>query len=310
MNQLESHKKIEEFFKSGTEVADVNIARNLLPNEDAKRFFFSQADEFWLGWMWTHEFLDEIKKKAENTASYSYRLPELEYLTRMTEKNPVKVEEIIASVPVSEDSFNPEVVDRFLWITGSLPAEQVKKLTEKIRDEKWVYLMRNFYKTGYDFEKIVKKLVEKKESDAILELAEAILIVKSKVEISKKENDFIIVPFYVSNIDASGIFEALVNIQESHKERALKIIAGVMGEIIKLSEPAETEVFEYRDLYSLFDVDFFTLEIGDKVIYSYQEDIKKLAATIKKLIEKTIGEKCGDANEAKKLFEYINKLNS
>src|SRR3989338_7701536 len=148
MNQLELHKKIEDFFKAGTKTGDVKIARDLLANEDAKRFFFSQADEAWLDWLWVQGFLDEMKKKAENTTRYSYRLPELEYLTRMAEKNPAKVEEIIVAVKISETNFNPEVVDRFMWIVGILPAEQIKTLTAKIRDEKWVYLMRAFRKTG------------------------------------------------------------------------------------------------------------------------------------------------------------------
>lgn len=310
MNQLDLHKKIEEFFKSGTEVADVNIARSLLLNEDAKRFFFSQADESWLDWLWTHEFLDGIKKKAENTTSYSYRLPELEYLTRMAEKNSAKVAEIIGSVKISEASFNPEVVDRFIWITGSLPAEQVKTLTAKIRDEKWVYLMRAFRKSGYEFERIIKKLVEKKENNALLELAQAILAIKSKTEISEKDTFSMDDPFYVSDLDASGIFEALADINESANEQALQITTGVMAEIIKLGKPDEDRIFDYEDQFALYDVDFFTLEVGGRRSASYREDVKNLAATIKKLVEKTIGKKCGDTKEVKRLFEYVDKLPS
>jgi len=210
-----------------------------------------------------------------------------------------------------EENLNPEVVDRFLWTMTTLPVKQVKLLTAKIRDEKWVYSMRAFRKTGYEFEKIVKKLVEGKENEAILELAEALLIVKSKAEISEKGTGFSMDdPFYVSDIDASGIFEALADIQDSRKEKALQITTGIMGEIVRLAEPDETKVFDYMDLFSLYDVDFFTLEIEDKHSYSFREDIKNLAATIKKLIEKTIGGKCGDVNEAKRLFEYINKLPS
>ena len=310
MNQLELHKKIENFFKASTKTGEVKIARDLLANEDAKRFFFSQADESWLDWLWTHEFLDGIKKKAENTTSYSYRLPELEYLTRMSEKNPTKVAEIISSVKISEATFNPEVVDRFMWITGSLPVEQVKTLTAKIRDEKWIYLMRNFRKSGYEFERITKKLVERKENQSLLELAQAILAVKSKTEIAEKDTFSMDDPFYVSDLDASGIFEALATIDEPSIEQSLLVTSSVMAEIIKLGKPDGDKIFDYEDQFALYDVDFFTLEVGNKRSASYREDVKNLAATIKKLVEKTIGKKCGDIKEAKRLFGHIDKMPS
>ena len=95
MNQLELHKKIEEFFKAGVALADVKIAQSLLVNDDAKRFFFSQADDAWIDWLWKNSFLDEIKNKSKDLTRISYRLPELDYLTRMAEKNPAMVAEII-----------------------------------------------------------------------------------------------------------------------------------------------------------------------------------------------------------------------
>ena len=210
-----------------------------------------------------------------------------------------------------EANFNPEVVDRFLWIITTLPAEQTKTLTAKIRDEKWVYLMRAFRKTGFEFEKIIKKLVEKKESDAILELAQAILAVKSKAEITEKESTYSSDdPFYVSDLDASGIFEALANIEESYSEKALQITTDIMTEIVKLAESDEDKIFDYIDLLPLYDVDFFTLEVENRRNSSYREDVKNLAATIKKLTERTVGKKCEDQKEAKRLFDYINKMPS
>ncbi|MFA5050844.1 MAG: hypothetical protein WC499_01890 [Patescibacteria group bacterium] len=313
MNQLALHKKIEEFFKAGVESADVKVARGLLLNDDAKRFFFSQADESWLAWLWQEGFLDEIKNNAENSTQRSYRISGLDYLERMAEKNPTKVTEIILDkdTATKKEKFNSEVIERFLWIIDKLPAEQIKMLTAKIRDEKWVCLIKNLRKSGYDFEKIIKKLVEKKQDDAILELAQAILTIRSKTEIAKKEIGCSMDnPFYISDLNDSGIFEALTNLDESYIEKALQITTGIMAEIIKLSELNETKVFDYVDFFSLFDVDFFTLEIQNKRSVSYREDVKNLAATIKKLIERTIGKKCGDVNEAKRLFEYINKLPS
>ncbi len=310
MTQLELHKKIEEFFKAGVRAADVKIAQDLISkNNDAKRFFFSQANELWLNWIWKEGFLEQIKNKAGDPAKYSYWMSELEYLTRMAEKEPAEVASIINSVKISEANFNFEVITRFLWIISALPAEQIKILTAKIRDEKWVYLMRGFHKTGYEFDKIIKNLTESKESSAILELAQAILIVKSKIEIEKKGSGFSIDdPFYVSDLGASGIFEALSNIEETRTERALQITSGIMGDIVKLSNPDKTKEFDYEDSFALYDVDFFTLEIENKRSISYREDIKKLAATIKKLVKRTVGKKCNDTNEAHRLINYIDKM--
>jgi hypothetical protein len=311
MTQLDIHKRIEEFFKAGVDSADIKVAQDLLVNDDARRFFFSQANDVWLGWLLKDGFLDGIKKKSESPNVIAYRMPELEYLMRIAEKEPSGVAMVISSVNISEAAFNPEVIDRFLWIINSLPAEQIKTLTEKIRNEEWVSLMWKFRKSGYEFEKIIKKLVEKKENKAILELAQAIFAVKTKEEISKEGNSLITSNiFYVNDLDASGIFEALAGIDETHSEQALGITTGVMTKIMELSERDETKVFDYADSFSFFDVDFFTLEIQHRNSYFQKEDIENLAAMIKKLIERTVGKKCGDAKEVRKLFDYVGKIPS
>jgi hypothetical protein len=73
MTQLEFHKKIEEFFKAGISSADVKAAQDLLANDDAKRFFFSQADGAWIDWLWKNGFLNEIKNKSKDLTRISYR---------------------------------------------------------------------------------------------------------------------------------------------------------------------------------------------------------------------------------------------
>lgn len=312
MNQLELHKKIEEFFKAGVKSADIKIAQSLISkNDDAKKFFFSQADDFWLDWFLQNGLLDEIKKKAKDPTSYSHRTPELRYLSRMAEKKPVEVAKIIDSIKISEANFNPETIDRFLWITSILPTEQVKMLTAKILNEKWIYLMRDFRKTGYEFETIVKKLAEKKENNAILEFAQALLVVRSKTDAPKKGDSFDQdKPFYVNDLNASGIFATLADIDESHVEQALKVLTSIMAEIIKLSEPDNTKVFNYVDPFSLLNIDFFTVKIENKEGISHRKDIKNLGAAITKLVERTIGKKCKDINETKRLFKYIDGLPS
>jgi len=312
LDPLKIHEKIDSFLKENNK--DASYLRLLFSlNYDAKRYYFSKADKSWLTWIWQEGFLDEIKNKAEDPTRYVNRMPELDYLTKIAEKDPVKVSEIILDkeTATKEEKFNPEVIDRFLWIISTLPAEQIKTLTAKIRDEKWVYSMRSFRKTGYEFEKIIKKLAEKKEGNAILELAQALLIAADKNKNPERVNSFGTPdPFYVSDLDASGIFEALSDIEESYLEKALQITTSILAEIVKLAEPDDTKVFDYTDLFALYDVDLFTLEIENKRSYSYREDIKNLTATIKKLIERSIGKKCDNVKEVKRLFEYINNLPS
>lgn len=318
MTQLELHEKIEKFFKAGVGSAGIKAAQELLVNEDAKCFFFSQADDAWIEWLWQHGFLDGLKNKAEDLTSILYRLPELDYLTRMAEKDPAMVAKIMldSDTATKEDNLNPEVVYRFIWILGSLSferllPEQALELMAKIHRDKWVYSLRAFRETGYRFEGIIKKLVEAKEGDAILELAEALLMVKSKAEILEKTASFSLDdPFYVTDLDASGIFEALANIPDVYKEKAFQVTTSVLGEVVKLTEADEAKVFDYTDLFALCDVDIFTLEIENKPSYSHREDIKNLAATIKKLIERTIGKQCANADEAGRLFGYIDRLPS
>ena len=79
MKQLELHKQIDVFFKAGVRSAKADLALSLISNEDAKRYFFSRADENWLTWLWQNKFFEPLKKKAEDPTRYSYRLPELEW---------------------------------------------------------------------------------------------------------------------------------------------------------------------------------------------------------------------------------------
>lgn len=282
-------------------------------NADARHYFFTKADDHWLDWLWENGFLDGIKKKSEDPTRYSYNLPEIEYLMKVAEKKPDKVTEIILSPETAtrEENFNPGVISRFLWIIGVLPGQQIKKITEKIRNEEWIYLMRNFRETGYRFTGIVRKLVESKEGKALLELAQALLSVKSQQEIAERVSVFgTDDPFYIDYIEEAGIFEALIGIEEPYLEEALKVTTDIMAEIIKLSESDSSKVFEYSDFFYLSDVDFFELKIENKKSVAYREDIKNLAATIKNLVQRTIGKKCDNSHEAKRLFNYIDRLPS
>ena len=164
MKNLELHKEIDAVTAAGPEATTPNKVREILRGDsreqglDANRYFFTKTDTRWLDWLWKNGFLDKIKEKSPDPTKYSYQTTELNYLVNIAEKEPEKVSRIILEVPISKDSFNPEVVDRFLWITSKLPAKQIGYLAEKIRNENWPKLMAGFNRWGFEYEKIFEKL--------------------------------------------------------------------------------------------------------------------------------------------------------
>ena len=164
---------------------DVERVRKLINlNFDARQYFFSKVDERWLDWLWDNGFFEPIKKKAEDPTKYGYKMPDLIYLVRISEKYPQRVAEIILDkdVAASKDNFNPEVVDRFLYISSTLPASELSRVVTKIRKENWVSLMSIFNHWGFEYEKMLKELANAKDYEGLLVLSEAILSVKQKSE--------------------------------------------------------------------------------------------------------------------------------
>ncbi len=118
----------------------------------------------------------------------------------MAGKNPAKVVDIMLAVPVNTDTFNPEVVDRFLWICSTLPAEQLARLVQKIRDERWIPLMGVFNRWGFEYEKMLKTLADAKNNEGILALATAVLAVRTEKD-AKTANSFgTKKPFYIDDL--------------------------------------------------------------------------------------------------------------
>lgn len=310
MTQLQTHKKIDDLIKAGVEAASVEATRTLIGhNDDAKKYFFFVATETWFKWLFENGFFDELKKKAEDSTKYGYRLSELEYLTRMAEKEPEMVAAVIASVPVSVETFNPEVVDRFYWIVGSLPTEQIKVLVPKMLKENWAQLMSRFNKSGYEYQKMVEKLKEAKAFDTLTVLAEIMLTARSKEEIDAMEGFTASGKlFYLHDISETGIFEALLDLENNKKEEALKVILGILGKVVTLGKDRDEKVFDEAEPFYLLDIDLFTANLSSRRSYS-KDDIENLIVTAKKLIESLFILNCGNATEAQRLYStYIATL--
>jgi len=296
MTQIELHNRIDEMLSKAPEGSPIQAVSDLISkNSDAKQYFYTKADDNWLNFLWKNGFLDVIKEKAEDPTRYGYRTPELNYLVRVAEKKPAEVVDIMLSVEISKDNFNPEVVDQFLRICGSLPAENLARMVVKIRDGKWVQLMSVFNDWGFEYEKMFATLAENKKYDSLLVLVEAVLAVKTKEDFNKNSQSYLADnPFYFKDLSYTKVFEHLVNVDNENAEKALELACQAMSEIIKLGDEKSDKkaVFDIEDMFSFYDVDFFTLDLKNERLRSDRENAKELAASIKKLAQKLIGDNC------------------
>jgi len=286
-------------------------------NADARQYFYIKANEKWLTWLWENGFLDVIKQKAKDPTRYSYRTPELNYLVRMAEKAPAKVADIMLEVPISKETFNPEVIDRFVHICSILPADQLARIVPKIRKERWIPLMGVFNQWGFEYEKMFQKLAGARDYESIITLAEDVLSVKTKDEIEKEQrNRFLDSSFYFNDLSYTEVFEQLVSVDEKHAEKALAVAVKVMSQVVNAlsreRESADEKVFQIDDRLLLLDEDLFSLELGQKDHFSRRGSIRELAAVILTLARRLIKDKCEkDDEEARRIFEqYIGSFDS
>lgn len=293
-------------------IQDVKKVRELIElNPDSRQYFYTKADERWLSWLWENGFLDVIKQKSEDPTRYGYRTPEINYLVKVSEKEPAKVADIMIQVPISAENFNPEVVDRFLRICSTLPATELKRMVKKIRDERWVQLMGVFNDWGFEYEKMLQTLTTAKDYDSVIILAEAVLTVRTKEEAKQETRGFLSDnPFYFREMGYTKVFEYLLQLPDEATQNILDLTTRVMKQCVLFGEKEnKDEVFEVYDSFFLLDVDFFTHELSEKDRLSYRDDVKNLAAVIKNLATRIINKNCGDIEAVNKTYtQYLESL--
>ncbi len=310
MNQLDLHKKIDEFINAGTSSASVKAVQELIsPNDDAKRWFFAKVDEKWLQWLFDNGFFESLKKPKKIAERLFYDLPELDYLIRMVGKNTELVVGIIMSTPISQETFNPEVIGRFFWIVGLLPAEQIKSLLPKILEEDWVRLMAQFNRrSGYEYKKIVDELEGAEDYSSLTDLAKIILTVRKKEELEKTERYFISDKiFYLEDITETGIFEAILKTPDP--ELVLKVFLDTFNKIVNLVDKKDEEVFDKSEPFYLMGIDVFKLDLDPNRRSHSREDIENFIAVTRKLIEKVFDLVGGNESEIRRIYStYIANL--
>ncbi|HEY4498816.1 MAG TPA: hypothetical protein VJH94_02000 [Candidatus Paceibacterota bacterium] len=309
MTQLDLHKKINGFIEAGVDrVVLTDVREAITVNFDARKYFYSRVDDNWFDWLWKNSFFDLIKKKAEDTTQYSYRTPELDYHSRVVEKIPGKVVDFMLTVPVSRETFNPEVIDRFLWISSKLPAKELARIVPKIRDQQWVRLMGPFNRWGFEYKQMFEKLVVEQDHASIIALAQAILLVRTKEEFKKTPSGVTDNPFFFNDLHHTEVFERLAEVDDAHLEDALRVAAQALGNVVKTGEK-EDKVFDIGEMFHLFDVDFFSLEVGDRKHYSFRDDVRDLAAAVKTLVTRAIGGSSEQPDKVRHVYKkYIDPM--
>jgi len=305
MNQIKLHYKIAKLFleePGGQNPQEVRILKEA--NPDSENYFFAVANAEWLDWLWKNGFLDDIKKKADDTKQYSYRMPELHYLTKMVDKDPGKVAEIILSVETSKDTFNPEVIDQFSRICGDLPAEHLAKVIPKIKEDNWVVLMGVFNHLDFEFKAMFNTLAEAKDFESVVTLAEVALSVKSKTEIIKEGKQVgFDSPFYFNHLTETDVFNSLLSVSDEYVENASDTALQVLADIVNLGKKSNGRTsFKVEDIFYLSDLDFFSVEPGRKHS-TYRESVEELAAVIKNLAVRLIGLNNDDEKKLSDIYD-------
>ena len=257
-------------------------------NFDARRYFFHKADERWLDWLWQNGFLNVLEE--EETSHDGFRAPELGYLSRMAEKCPAQVVDIMLAIPISTDTRSQEVVYGFLRICCALPANQLARVINKVRAEQWVALLDGVYNfSGFAYEEMLSTLAGAKDFESFLLLAEAVLTVRSGEE-TGHVSTYRESPFYLDDLSRTKLFEQLTAVGPEYAERAWALTTSKMAVITAASDQS-----------LLLDVDFFTLEPGQTDWW--QEDVRELAAAAKILAVRLIGELCAESGDVRRTYK-------
>jgi hypothetical protein len=281
--------------KNNIQDEKVQEARRLIStNEDARQYFFEKANDTWLKWLWENGFFDVFKEKAEDQSRFSYRVPELRYLVRMVEFEPEIVTEIILDTPISQETFNPEIIDQFLRICGRLPGEHLAKIIEKIKTENWPALMQKYNQWGMEYEKMFNSLDKSGCCEEILELASVVLTLRDDWRTKLREKYSNPSPFCLENLSHSKVFQYLSNIDENYIEDAIDLSISVLNELtINFEENQETPVtFKRKDAYPLYSVDIFTVSLTAEYHDSGSDDVREVLALVKSLTERALMQDC------------------
>src|SRR3989338_2222906 len=307
---LTIHRKIDLFCEGlkGGKADRRYLAFLLASTPDAHKYFFAVVPVTNIDWIWKNDFLDVVKERSDDSDQVRYRTPELDYLARVAESNPKKVVDFMLSFDTTAN-LNLETIDRFLWICTKLPAKELVRVVPTIRDKKWVQTLGGRNHWGFGYKQMFDTLATAKEHETVLTLAEAILSVRPKEDAKRNPFGSVENPFYFSDLHYSEVFGKLSEIGGVYEESVLKLTLKTLADVVLLSGEKEDDVFPIGDMFSLFDVDFFTLSLEHERHLSSRDDVRDLSAVAKIFADKLISKSCNKPDEARRLYNtYVATL--
>lgn len=291
-NQIEIHKKIDDFLSKKPEEIKVQKIRSLISiSEDVYKYFYLNVSADWFNQLLKNNFFDVIKKKPPKS-----NFPELWYLSRKVSKvNPKQVVDIMLDIKISKDNPNHQnIICWFKFICISLPANELVRIFPKIRNEKWIQLS----KSSFEYSDMFKILVEGKKYDDILIFTEILMEVKTKEDFELKINTFTEKNYFFLRKDFYiDIFKHLININDKYAEKMLEILCETLSKIVKLQgeKTNKNAVFILEDNFFLSELDLFTLNLNEVNLFCYDDStyiIGQLLASIKQTLQKMIIKHC------------------
>lgn len=287
VTSIEIHQQIDLCITQNQK--EIEIIEAFVNNSpDSKQYFFSKATKDWIMWLWDNSFFELLELEISNEEIYFKAYPELEYLRKMAELDPIVITYIIQSIPISKR--NSHLIYFLFDIVELLPAEKISQLLDKIYIEKWIPLARASHLSGYDFKEIVDKVVSLNNPEDTLNLSLSMLSVKSNDSFAEKQSLYDLTsPFKISHLLDCGLFEALTDIKEKYLDKAMEGLCRVLDETIRLGDVSKKEVYDYSDIFSFYDIDISSLDL-DKISNSRRnkKDFLAFVATLKKLIERIV----------------------
>ena len=197
------------------------------------------------------------------------------------------------------------MIERFVSICRELPADQIRRVVPKLRDEAWPRLVAQF-NLAFAYQHIFSKLRIVGDYASTLILAEAVLAVRPRDE---TRSGLWFDPFYLKDLEYTNVFESVASIDEAHAETALALVTKTLGRVVGLGKAATYPPFAINEPFSLFNTNFFKIDLAKGEPSSPRDNIEDLAALVVLFLQRTIGHLCGNVTEARRIYEkYVAPL--
>jgi hypothetical protein len=283
ISQISRFDEIDNIITKNLSEVSVLKLKNLIINFNARNYFFQHAPASWIIWFLENGFFETLNREVEDKTRYSYSKPELAYLANVVGSQTYIQDTVVVIRSVECDkNFNPEVIDRFVWMISEMPAENIAELVPKMKKENWIQLMFDFNPSGYQYQKIVEKLAEAKESQSLLLMAEFLLTTKT----DRDESIYFDRYFVLSDVYSTSIFKALAEVEENNLNNALRLVARIFRTLTQDWEGESDGSFEKKDKFFLYDIDLFNINDAELVRGSGTDDIRSLMETFIVLIRR------------------------